>query len=154
MELEQQAQLEMMAGSVVRQMLKSRETTESYLTDADPKARYAALLLLTHQWAPPTEQFAMTCEQMALRDTDATVRAIALTCLGNCYASTDDRRIGAVIATLVRTESEDYKVRRSAYGALFSVGGVPIESWPDLDGLRFPDDVDWQFVNTFLKESS
>jgi hypothetical protein len=145
-------QLEMLVGSGLQALLSSRKATEECLDNSDSKMRYAAIMLMTHHWGP-TEQFKNKCEEMAIRDTDSTVRSAALGCLGFCFATTDNQRVEQLLATIVCDESESYETRRSAYIALFIVNRLGSEHIPPgelLANLRIPTDVDWKFVQSRL----
>src|SRR5262249_16954836 len=124
MEQEHLGQLEMLAGPGVQSLLQSQEVTEDHLDDPDPKMRIAALVLMTVH-SGPTEQFKRKCEAMAFQDPDRSVRSAAIGSLGTCFSSTGDRRVERLLAGVVCKETEDYRIRRSAYMSLFLVNGVP-----------------------------
>jgi hypothetical protein len=144
-------QLETMTGPGLRLLLENKQVTEEHLNDPEPKMRRAALTLMTYHWGS-TEQFKGRCEEMVLRDPDATVRSTAISCLGTCFSGTDNRRIVKLLADVVCNESETYKMRRSAYLSLLIVS-MPPERMPRcevLANLRIPEDVDWTFVHEKL----
>lgn len=144
------------AGPLLDTMLHSRQDAENCLKHPDFKVRFVALNLLCSHWKPD-QNFAKTCECMAFNDPDLQIRGVALSALGTCYRGTNDSRVGKLLAAIVHDEQEPASIRSSAYLALFSVPGL-IADWPGLHadpptGLRFPDDVDWSFVNSFLTVS-
>ncbi|SRR5579875_1172457 len=144
-----QEQFKEMAGPILYEMLESRAKTERYLDDPNPKNRCIAICLIDHHWGPD-ERFAIKCEKLIREDSDPEVRGCAVSCLGAYYGESNDVRIGRLFAELVFEESEPTLVREAAYRALFSLRGLPIVFWPSLSRFRFPDDVDWVFVRTFL----
>src|SRR5207244_1008829 len=103
----------------------------------------------------PNAFFAKKCEELAFWDPDSGVRGIALISLGPCYANTKDSHISQRLATIVRDESINQLHRESAYCNLFMIQGAPFERNPliqkAIGKFRFPDDVDWSFVDSFLE---
>src|SRR5262249_13747896 len=90
------------AGPVVDVMSQNRQEAERCLQHPDGKVRSAALNMLMYEWnASSDPHFLRSCERMALVDPDYEVRSLALTCLGSCYQSTGDGRIGKLLAELV-----------------------------------------------------
>lgn len=141
-------QFKTMTGPALSEMLESREATERYLDNLDPKLRCAALCLITNHWGA-NQQFADKCESIVQQDADQEVRGVALSCLGSYYSGSSDRRIGQLLADKVSDETEPEMVRQAAYLALFEFRKLPIDSWPRLSSFRFPADVDWFFVAAF-----
>jgi hypothetical protein len=142
------------AGPLLNHMLESRQITEEYLAHPTPQLRIAALSLLNDHWKA-TDGFAQRVEKMAFEDADTQVCAFAMVILGGLYAHTGDMRVGNLLARCVYDEAQQSRVRRAAYGALFKIRGLPARSWPVMrrreNQFRFPDDVDWRFVDSFLK---
>ena len=95
---------EKLAGPYYSQMISNRESCESYLGHPDPKICCAALFTLGFQW-PRTKQLGLVCEKLFLSDPDPEVRLNALTGLALCYSSTDDDRVGDLIARIVYDET-------------------------------------------------
>jgi hypothetical protein len=77
------------------------------------------------------------------------VREEATYLLGSHYADTNDARIGALLASIVRAEGEAPAVRLSAYCALVCLRGQADRWRPRLTELRFPEDIDWVLVSSF-----
>jgi hypothetical protein len=142
------------AGPHAARMLESRATAEAYLTHPQANLRLAAIMVLKDHWKPDAS-FVATCEMMVLNDTDPEVRAVAVVTLAGCYKGTDDRRVGGVVARVVQETSAPLSLRRAAYRSLFQIRGMPYEAYANAasDSLRFPEDADWQFVNSFLTDS-
>lgn len=140
-----------LAGDQLETMLQSRDAAESFLQSVDPKMRRAALFVVMHYWKPTTE-FGELCEHFILHDPDTTVRVAALGNVSAIYVGTDDQRIGRLFAQLTYDEAQPIELRSHAYRMLYQVRGMPLSSkekaWsPE---FRFPDEVDWQFVDSFL----
>jgi hypothetical protein len=74
--------------------------------------------------------------------------------LAGYYATTDDLGIGRLAARLVRDDSNAKELRESAYWALFTIRGMPMELSLRLlsPTFCFPEDVDWEFVDSFIGE--
>jgi hypothetical protein len=136
------------AGPYFDQMLRSCKATWDYLTHPDARARLGALAMIRDYWKP-TADFAQLCEKMACEDDDLNVRCIALNCLISCYYGTWDVRIGRWLAGVVRDETQPPMFRKLAYTMLFTVRAIA--EHPHAHTLRFPEQVDWEFVNSFLR---
>jgi hypothetical protein len=136
------------AGSAVDEMLLRREKAEEYLADADPKRRMVALDVLRHHWKPDAN-LGIHAEKLAFEDPDPEVRKCALVVLGACYSGTEELRILARLAQVVQDSSVKSKMREAAYLGMLHASDIPLRSWPDLALFRFPEDVDWSFVNRY-----
>lgn len=134
-------------------MLNSREAAEQGLSDRDPAVRLVAISVLGSQWNCDA-LFAEKCEGMAISDPDDDVRATALNYLALFHGETANHRITKFYAAVVRDTSESTKVRTVAYQCLFTLRGVPPRFRPTIKILqrqfRFPEDVDWEFVDGIL----
>src|SRR5438128_1389850 len=122
-------QLEQFVGPGIHTLLQSKEATNEQLNDANPKMRWAAVILMTYHWGP-TEQFMRKCEHLALFDADPLGRVQAIRCLGACFAGTANRRIEKLLANIVCNDSESDRMRRSAYMSLFLLSAPPTERMP------------------------
>jgi hypothetical protein len=142
--------LEEYAGPFVRELALSRITTYQHLNNQDPKIRFAALALIHMNWGV-TQQIADLCEKTARNDSDAKIRGLAITCLWSHYKEKSDSRIGKMLATIVCDEREDPDVREVAYRGLFYLREIVPAQLPSPLGFKFPDDIDWGFVYTFLQ---
>lgn len=146
-----------LAGPEFENMLRDRELTQGYLRHPNAKLRLVALFMIRDHWKP-MEGFASVCEEMAVNDADAEVRAVALCVLARIYAKTNDARIGLFLARIVRNEVLPSSIRFTAYNGLFQVSGRPVGTWPAmqrvLEQFRFPEDVDWSFVDSFLAKEN
>jgi hypothetical protein len=141
------------AGPHASRMLESRASAESYLVHPDPRVRRGALLVLSIHWKP-NKAFGESCESLVRKDADPKVRSLAMACLAECYSGTDDRRVGAFAAQVLYDASSTVDVRVAAYHALFIVRGRPLLASlpPGSAEFRFPADVDWSFVESFLRD--
>jgi hypothetical protein len=143
---------EQLAGSAAKLMQSNLETARSFLLDANPKRRLAALDILARQWKPDAELLA-AAEKIAFYDQDSDVRTVALLVVGDCCSGTKDRRITRLLAEVALDTGRDEKFRKAAYLGLFKVC-LPIQAWPDLASFRFPEDVDWDFVRNLTQSQS
>jgi hypothetical protein len=140
-----------MAGKDFETMLKSREGAVQFLSHSTGEVRRAALYVLCDKWGLK-QDLPLICETMAMEDPDPLVRCEAIGCLGAlCYRSSNDPRLGSVLASIVSNTAEPTRVRKAAYRALFNVRGIAIQSIPTVQIDRFSESVDWEFVSTFMK---
>jgi len=144
---------ELIWGQQLNSLLQDRGATEEYLTDADPLLRCGAIDLLQSYWGPD-QRFLDVCEKMALEDRDQAVRQSALGSLIAYYEGTNNPRVGKILGGIVCQKSMDPEFREWAYEGLFMLQGLDIMTFPTVrklrGGFRFPEDVDWSFVNSFL----
>jgi hypothetical protein len=122
----------------------------NYLKHADPHARLAALLFYRDTSQRPPD-FTEVCKQLALEDTDLTVRCCTLTGLGMSHWKTGDAVIGRLLAGFVGDETQPDEFRKLAYFNLFSITGQ--DDYPNPQTFQFPQDLDWKFVESFLANS-
>jgi len=145
--------LERYAGVlVVRKLEQDEATAFQHLFHPKRKYRFVALSLLELKWGL-TQEIVDVCEDMALFDSDAEVRALAVMHLSRYYAASDNIRIGYLLASLVYERNEDKRVREAAYWGLLSLSATPkikIQR-PCILDFRFPRDVNWRFVNSYLE---
>ncbi len=130
------------------------EQAIQWLEDPDPEKRVTALSVLQHH-RNREPWFFEKCEQMAFEEGEKTVRDSALGGLGTLYEGTNDVRLGRRLAGIVHCQSEPILRRYVAYNNLFRLRGLSWDTWPIMTKpwgkFVFPDDVDWLFVNSFLR---
>jgi len=134
-----------LAGQHFDLMLRSYEDSQKYVNHSDARVRLAALEMVHFYWGSPPG-FRRICERLVLEEDDLKVREMALLSLGVCYGGTYDFRIGKLLVDVVRDENQPLQCRSAAYQALFYVRGLVM---PDYLAYRFPDGVDWNFVDSF-----
>lgn len=143
--------LENYAGKlVVEKVGRSHGASLEHLFHPKPKYRFAALQLLYLKWGL-TQDVVDECEIMARSDTDANVRGLASQNLGSYYLGSGNRRISELLARIVCNKEEVADVRRSAYWSLFSLQENYDWERPSFPRFKFPDDVDWAFVDYCLR---
>jgi hypothetical protein len=148
---QQLEQMKEFVGPSLPQLLRSKEVSEEHLGDADPKIRWAAVILMTYHW-DITEKFKSQCELIALHDPDPSVRTKAIGCLGFCYARSANGRIEKLLAHVVCNDGESHGIRQAAYMSLLMInGGRPMPPPASALNLRIPEDVDWVFVHSMLE---
>jgi hypothetical protein len=139
-------------GEKLNSMLRDLQYSIAALDDANPKMRVAALMLIHENWRS-AKLIAERCREMLMHDADAEVRGTAATVLGAAFTKTDDVAIGSLLARIVSDESQPKSVRQCAYGSLFRLRGIRGSTWPGTSRLkeraRFPENVDWAFVESF-----
>jgi hypothetical protein len=145
---------EALAGPALGKLLISRRCTEDALSDHDPKLRMAGLLLLCDYW-PRQARLSELCETMAFEDPNPEVRSLAIGRVAALHEGSNDGRVGALLARLVSDELKPHNLRRAAYCGLFRLRGAPIfglhRSGVLKGEMKFPEDCDWAFVNSFLQ---
>jgi hypothetical protein len=145
--------LEKQCGKLVVQKVgQSEEVAHQHLNHPKPKYRFAALYLIESKWGL-TQDVADLCEELAVSDPDAHVRSLVADALGTYYMSSGNMRIGDLLARTVYNENEDFRVRQSAYWSLYSLQEEYVWDRPDILNFRFPENVDWAFVNSWLRQS-
>lgn len=137
-------------GPIVESMLASRSSTEQMLANADGQIRAVAMEILVDIWQANDSDFIAHCRNRALTDPDLRVRAIALTCLGRCLEGTGNGEFGRFFAVLVSDPSASVECRVAAYFGLLYLTGQFAEKPELIISFRFPDDVDWRLVESFL----
>lgn len=145
------ARWEQLAGCHATRMRENHATAESYLAHPDEQVRCAALSVLRDLWKPD-RGFEEACERLIYEDPSVKVRSLALACLACCYSGSDDHRVGRLAAQFVVDDSAPHRLRVAAHLALFTIRGMSTKALLKLCSprFRFPDDVDWAFVNTFV----
>jgi hypothetical protein len=128
-------------------MMENYERTKDNLTHVDPRARLGALFLLRDYWGAPPG-FPELCEQFAFADEDLQVQSGGLSSICGCYYGTHDVRMGKLLAGIVRDDKRPMMIRRIAYLGLFALRGI--KNRPNIYGFMFPQEIDWQFVNSFM----
>ena len=143
-----------MAGEHSSCMEQSRMIAESYLDHPDPMLRQAALLAIMHEWKPD-EEFVRRCESLLCEDPDVGVQSVAMSCLASCFKGSDDTRIGRLTARLVYDNTNEVRLRRAAYASLFTIRGMPSKLVVQATSptFLFPEEVNWEFVDSFLDSS-
>lgn len=145
--------LEELAGSLLPRLFSSREEAGRHLEHPDPSVRLAALKVLTLYWRVKRDDaLGDRFEGMGIHDPDLVVRACALGALADCYAKTDDVRIGRLLASVVRDEAATQGMRLFAYRGLYTVRGSFFDPGPTMEVPRIPEDINWDFVGSFLVE--
>lgn len=147
--------LQSLAGDDASSMGQSPEIASSYLSSDDPSKRVAALSVLRTVW-PDWQPSLVTYSRVMMNDQSLEVREVAAECLVGLCSGTGDPRIGKLFASIVYDESIPVSLRAIAYNGLFELRGLPQDVWPSVreleEGGVFPDDVDWNFVESFSVE--
>ncbi len=140
------------AGPYFDSLARSFDDALSHLNHPEPQARLGALFFFRYYWKPPAD-FAEICETLAFEDVDGEVRCAALTTLiSDYYCDSHDCRIGRQLAEVVRDETKPSINRYVAYVGLIGLTGWTGQT-PDWRTFRMPDDVVWEFVESFLRNS-
>jgi hypothetical protein len=146
-------QLRKIAGPHLERMLQSPEETIKYLANASPKLRQAAVQLAYQKWNI-TGMLASNYESMALSDPDFGVRNAAIGALGTCYRKTKDRRIGHLLATMVRNEDLSELMRITAFASLLRLHGNMEYTGTGPLVPRSLSEIDWDFVDHYYEQGS
>lgn len=145
----EQAMLACLAGENAADLLASPENARKYLAHSSWKLRLAAIDALGSVWSPG-EDFAATCERIAFSDPHDQVRGFAIYALARCLAGTNDPRAGGILRSVVYNSALPANMRESANLGLYVLRGMPHTAWPLPGKFRFPEEVDWTFVDSFV----
>jgi hypothetical protein len=145
-----------LAGDLLSEMLHSEGAALRFLPHNSAEVRTAAVEVLKNHWrVRRAGEFSHACERLAVCDAAPGVRHAAVLSLGQCFEFSDDVRVGALLAHVVRDESEADEIRRAAYFALIRVRRSGTRLHPSaaatLKDLR--GEIDWVFVDESLNES-
>jgi len=143
--------LQSVYGNAIDEMLKDSETAIRGLNNKIPEVRLVAVVAIKEFWRVPAITVAkQRLEIMCHFESHPLIRANAVYCICQLYASTNDRRIGHFLAKMVLDSTIPIEVRKVAYVGLYEITGKPVESWPGfIEDFNFPIDVDWKFVESF-----
>ena len=143
--------LAQLASEKASPLLQSVEDAARLIQDDSPRVRRAAILALSLHWhVSQGSSWALAIERTAEGDRDSRVRREALSSLGFIYAGSDDVNVGLLLARVVLNEHEDTDARNDAYVALCFLRRRFLD--PAVI-RRFPDCVDWDYVNQFTDPS-
>jgi hypothetical protein len=142
------AELRQLAGEHLGEMCQSAATAVDYLRHPAENLRRAALLALYEYWRADFD-VRSAAMQLIRNDDDLTVRLEAQNILSAVCYRTNDPEVRQFLAAMVRDSSEPMEIRKGAYLAMFMVRPMPVGrilqiTSPD---FRFPEEVDWAFVN-------
>lgn len=140
---------------VLNRMFADRGYAEQNLGSADATCRSAAIMVMAHHWGP-SESFKEACKRVAVADSAPIVRECAFSCFCSCYRGVEDASVGELAAVLTYDNSQRRELRCRAYRVLFDFHArhritVSLPPSPDSPNFRFPEDVDWHLVDTFLQ---
>lgn len=149
----QMAHWKRLLGSRLQEMMSSRSTTISFISDPEICVKRGALSLMAYYWDPDPSLEA-SYVQIAQSDQDADVRAAAVSCLIALYAVTTSARIKRICAELVSDELSPITVRKTAYLGILQMQ-VPdspelFQASISLMKSGFEEIVDWDLVNSCL----
>jgi len=140
----------LLAGDQLDEMLADAEKAKQNLKHPSWKMRLAAISVLRERWRQYNE-LALDVERMASEDGHPQVRECALFTLACCFEGTNDRRIGKLLGGIVQNEKLPKAFRETAYNGLFRLRGMAALDSPMPGKFRFPEEVDWQFVESFFR---
>ena len=140
-----------LAGPELDAMLLSEEATLNYLNHANPNLRQASLQLAYSHWYI-TKKLAIEYERIAITDPDTDVRETAIRAIGTCHAGSSDRRIGQLLACVVRNDSLSEGMRLTAFCSLLRVIGIMDYRGNSPLVPRLLSEVDWDLVDEFQQE--
>lgn len=139
-------------GGHLAEMLDTREGAEGFLAHDNPKVRTIAIDILSSQW-PADGRLAISCERLAFSDPDPAVREVAIIVLGICDP-VETARVGALLAAIIHNPQHATQFRVSAYLTLEQIYKRKrfreLLITNPLGVCRFPDNIDWDFVDRVL----
>jgi hypothetical protein len=119
----------------------------------DPRTFGLAIGHLDEHGVPPTGLVERCIELLRLTTnpqlTLAAVRPLVW------FAKGEDCTVSKrLLAEVVNNRQNETHLREVAYQALFELDQAPVRTWPafkrELSDFKFPEDIDWDFVNKFL----
>lgn len=116
------------------------------LRGGKPEVRQAVLGWLADRPVHKDEVVRLA-ESIVKHDPDPLVRVTALNYLGKCFDGTRSRRYSDFYSTVVKDDTQPASVRLAAYKSLICLHDLSVDWVPPMCLLRFPDHVDWEFVN-------
>lgn len=124
----------------------------SLLKHSDETYRSNALSFLD-TFCEPTREFVEQLEQYALKDPSKAVQATAVACLGKIRHRFKQFEITRFLLSLVEDERCDPIVRKYSYIVLLdSEHLADIDPIGIPDNVRFPEDVDWLYLNKLREQ--
>jgi hypothetical protein len=127
----------------------SKVFTLEMLEHPDSKHRLVALDILTSHWkVEAIEECTAKLLKMAETDPDIEVRAASLRAMGECFHGSADRHTGIYFASIVQNNAFPMSLRYSAYYGL-----LLLESKSLVTLACFPNNVDYEYINGFLRET-
>lgn len=144
------AQLRKQGGDFVDVLIQSAEETLKAIHSTDPVHRRISLHLALYYWEFH-EEIVGDCESLAFTDPDEQVRRVAIKGLGLLYKSTEDARIGKLLAGIIKSSELPEQLRLIAYGSLVHLDG----KWKHnvrLLSLTL-DTFDWDLIKKYATDS-
>jgi hypothetical protein len=136
-------------GREVFDFVRNHLTPFDLLRSADAKVRFAVVANAL-EIGEMSQAVADQCEALSRADTDPFVRGIALTYVSTFYSKKENRRIAALLATVVCDATEREDVRLAAYSGLGRMGKeYDLSHSLVAAGFSFSG-IDWNFVRSFL----
>lgn len=151
----QRRRAEQLAGPSFAELWSNRDFAVSQLQHPDAKQRAAAVYAITDKWRRAKE-FAPSWVALLGAESDPDLRKALLAGVVEGLSGTEDVACCARLAALVQDQSLPEEDRFLAYNGLYEVCGMPSQTWPiarealEDRPFRFPDDVDWTFVRSFM----
>ena len=126
----------------------------SYLDHPAADLRRAALKVLYRYWRSEHDVRG-TCMRLLRNDQEIDVRIEAENVLGAVCHWTDDPEVGRVLAGIVRATRSLRSYDNGRHLRLFSLRAMPVRRILDVASrtFRFPEDVDWDFVDSFIPDA-
>jgi hypothetical protein len=136
-------------GSVLDEYLDSPRAALGGLSSPSPLFRQAATYVLETAFAN-NDEVASIYQELIKTETDEVVMIRAMGYNAFYYSNSNNAQCCRSFAEIVCTERKSLEIRRFAYWCLILVvRGV--HTWREsLPNLRFPRDVNWNFVKRFL----
>jgi len=136
-------------GDLAEVMASRLGTLHQFMEDPCADIRHSALAIVQDNPAY-IANYIDVAKQLALRDTDAHVRLAAFHVLGKHFDESKDRLIGRFFAEIVLNSAQASESRLEAYKSLIYLEDLAFDWNPPVYKIRFPDDINWTFVERFL----
>jgi hypothetical protein len=132
-------------GPSIDHYLSSQQAATEGVQHEDPVFREAALFVLENAFGFNLEVCDL-CERLLDTEEDEAVRIAAMSYVMRFRRGSRDKDCASRFAKIVALETEGLEARRFAYWCLLNVLGSVSDIPPELQTLRFPDDIDWRLV--------
>ena len=143
-------------GDGLAPLLESPAEALRHATQGTGMERRIAIEVLSTHWKSGRDaSYVALLADVITNDKDDEPREAAILAVGLAFRREFNAKWLAALAQLVINDGESYRIRRAAYAAISGIAGKALPYFPSRaktgTGLwQFPDDVDWEFVESCL----
>lgn len=134
-------------------VLTSQDATVAFLADENPVYRDGALSILAHYW-PPDQTLESRFRAILSEDSDARVRASAISCLISLHQGDGNREICKLLASVFANRLEVQLVRKMAYCGILQIIGraftPEISMYLKSGDVEVLSELDWKMIQSVM----